>query len=137
MSPRQARCEKGKTKINKLIKILVIFRFEGKTQKQTRLRREIRSYSTVGSEKRSEHGADVSIGLVTVTGIVSLFEISNMPLYNLFGFHVFNLHQAVFLLARSWHFKLWSTQNRVTDFNFCTLAFTEYSQTHRNAEEVF
>lgn len=33
MSPRQVRCEKGKTKINKLIKILIIFRFEGKTQK--------------------------------------------------------------------------------------------------------
>ena len=33
MSPRQARCEKGKTKINKLIKILVTFCFEGKTQK--------------------------------------------------------------------------------------------------------
>ena len=33
MSPRQARYEKGKTKINKLIKILVTFLFEGKAQK--------------------------------------------------------------------------------------------------------
>ena len=90
----------------------------------------------MGSEKRSEHGADVSIGLVTVTGIVSLFEISYMPLYNLFSFHVFNLDQAVFLSARSWHFTFWSTQNRETDFNFCLLGFTEYTYTSESSRSL-
>ena len=42
----------------------------------------------------SKDGADVSIGLeLTVKGIVSLFAISYVPLYNLFGSHVFYLHQ--------------------------------------------